>query len=781
MKKLLLFLGFLPFLIQAQSSCPIGTHEIIIEINPDNFPTETSWEIKNQAGLTWSSGNEIGDTLCLFDTLGCMSFTIYDSYGDGICCNYGLGSYLLVFDNDTLRIGGEYGYSEQTSMNCDPGETCQDPIMVDTLSYIAPARNSWYSFKPPIPGMYDISTCDTLNSCDTRLWVYENCPSNPTDPTNMQTILYNDNSTCGLLAVINGALDSSKTYLIRIGDDGVSCSDSIHFSIDYNGPISGCTDPLACNYNPLATVSDTCYYLPNPLCGLPDLRVVRDDILSSITLSTTPGDFCEVQEGCMNGYGTRTVIEFTTTIENIGTEDYHIGDPTTDPSQFSFDNCHGHAHYEGYAKYSLIDDLGNWLPIGSKNGFCVMDLSCPSPIIEKYNCGNMGITAGCKDIYSNGVGCQLVDITDIDSGDYTLRVEVNWDHSPDRLGRYELTYDNNAADVCIHVAIDASGQRSFSLLPTCDPWLDCAGTPEGTAVRDCNGVCNGSNKHGDLDVNLTQEMLDVSAYTQGILDASIAVSSCTDLHADTQITVFDAALLQKCVQQGSPTNEACVFPRGVLNPTSGVTLTAKNFNWTDLYFDVYITNPLQNVLGYEYTISGATIVNVKDILIDAEASVTPEFNVGGLKVIGLAYTDSTISKNYIPTAMSRVYFNPTGGTVCIDEIIHIVSEDFELVNTSINSDSCQSLTVSSKTFDPKNFMIVYPNPSRGLFSIECNFSDEATTLPVFVYNVMGERVLTQRIPNHQMTKLDLQKLPKGMYTLEVSGVHRKHMKQIVIQ
>jgi hypothetical protein len=68
----------------------------------------------------------------------------------------------------------------------------------------------------------------------------------------------------------------------------------------------------------------------------------------------------------------------------------------------------------------LYDQLGNPMPqIGFKNGFCVLDLECSGGGTAKYGCGNMGITAGCGDIYSSGLslsvdrynGCTLPAIT----------------------------------------------------------------------------------------------------------------------------------------------------------------------------------------------------------------------------------------------------------------------------------------------------------------------------------------------------------------------------------
>ena len=43
---------------------------------------------------------------------GGYQFTIYDSYGDGICCLVGEGSYSLYVDDELIGSGGDFGYSE---------------------------------------------------------------------------------------------------------------------------------------------------------------------------------------------------------------------------------------------------------------------------------------------------------------------------------------------------------------------------------------------------------------------------------------------------------------------------------------------------------------------------------------------------------------------------------------------------------------------------------------------------------------------------------------------
>ena len=61
---------------------------------------------------------------------GCYNFTINDSYGDGICCAYGNGSYTVTSSEGTEASGGSFTSSETTNfcVGGPPPPTCTDGI-----------------------------------------------------------------------------------------------------------------------------------------------------------------------------------------------------------------------------------------------------------------------------------------------------------------------------------------------------------------------------------------------------------------------------------------------------------------------------------------------------------------------------------------------------------------------------------------------------------------------------------------------------------------------------
>lgn len=109
--------------LSIKSAVPSCT-DVNLSITFDNYPEETSWDIKNSSNVTVASGGTYasqadGSTLniplCL--NSGCYTLTMYDAYGDGICCAYGNGSYTLTNSSTSvvLASGGSFASSQSTS------------------------------------------------------------------------------------------------------------------------------------------------------------------------------------------------------------------------------------------------------------------------------------------------------------------------------------------------------------------------------------------------------------------------------------------------------------------------------------------------------------------------------------------------------------------------------------------------------------------------------------------------------------------------------------------
>ena len=380
------------------AQCPTGTRALRLEINPDQFYGEISWSITDFDGAAvWHKGKLSFDSLHIFNYClpgdGCAVFRIRDEYGDGIKPD---GFYRLYLDNALVfeNKDGGFGRGEDVFVGCAPGGYCSDAIPADTgLLKPVTGPEAWYRFTPPENATYELSICINTGGCSSKIWVYDRCKDILLTNNQTGAIFFAD-AGCPGGAAATLFLAKGRTCYFRIRQQ---CPQQVPATLRYIGPVIGCTNPAACNYNPLATVGDTCYFPGSPSCtDGPDLMLREDTLRSQLRLNfIANAQPCAVNEGCLRGSKDRDVLEFTTHIQNIGNRDYFIGPPPTDTSvhdpRFYWDVCHQHWHFRGYAEYMLFDAAGRRIPAGSKIGFCVFDRECNNGGFGKFSCQNMVI------------------------------------------------------------------------------------------------------------------------------------------------------------------------------------------------------------------------------------------------------------------------------------------------------------------------------------------------------------------------------------------------------
>ncbi|GLR16350.1 hypothetical protein GCM10007940_09650 [Portibacter lacus] len=132
---------------------PLECNKLFLTINFDDYPADISWVLRNaETSETVMNSVYYPNTLantslhvstCVPD--GTYSFSIDDSYGDGLCCNEGTGSYTLTSTYEDLIISnGQLGSGETTE------------ILVNNSNYrfIGPGSNwydpaNWNKLDPP--------------------------------------------------------------------------------------------------------------------------------------------------------------------------------------------------------------------------------------------------------------------------------------------------------------------------------------------------------------------------------------------------------------------------------------------------------------------------------------------------------------------------------------------------------------------------------------------------------------------------------------------------------
>merc|ERR1712060_497895 len=135
----------------------------VLELTTDNYPGETAWGIENSSGDQLYNGSGYSDKNTLYTVNMCLEvddyfFKITDTYGDGICCSYGQGGYVIKVDGTEVLSGGEFGDSETKvfSVNAPPtapvSPPTASPVTAPTASPVtAPAPTPHPTGKAPTP------------------------------------------------------------------------------------------------------------------------------------------------------------------------------------------------------------------------------------------------------------------------------------------------------------------------------------------------------------------------------------------------------------------------------------------------------------------------------------------------------------------------------------------------------------------------------------------------------------------------------------------------------
>jgi len=147
---------------------PCGAGATVLELTTDKYPSETSWNIKRSSGDEIYNGSGYSDKNTLHRIDMCLetdeyTFTIEDSYGDGICCSYGSGGYKIKVNGEEVKSGGEFRSSETVIFS-----VTSSPVAPPTTALVNSPNIYCSNFQTP--WMYqrniDCTTFNLDNKCN---------------------------------------------------------------------------------------------------------------------------------------------------------------------------------------------------------------------------------------------------------------------------------------------------------------------------------------------------------------------------------------------------------------------------------------------------------------------------------------------------------------------------------------------------------------------------------------------------------------------------------------
>ncbi|MFN0031950.1 MAG: T9SS type A sorting domain-containing protein [Flavobacteriales bacterium] len=287
-----------------------GLTNITISITPGIFPNEVSFTIVDESGIVVFISSPILPnqnnfaSLCLPD--GCYTVMMYDSFGDGWNNALLVISYNGIATTYTLNTGTTgVGYFSINTEGCDTSVNsgCTDPNAdnYDETALLDDGSCEYSGCTDPNAINYnaqattDDGSCEYCNGEGSVLATLYVCTFS--NGSQVELVITDDEGNvvaevaglsngqiyyetlclmqgvCYTATMINNTgpfgwyngyfwINAGGVQIINASPDANAASQSIQFSIDGTcGPIAGCTDPNASNFNPDATLNDgSCIY-----------------------------------------------------------------------------------------------------------------------------------------------------------------------------------------------------------------------------------------------------------------------------------------------------------------------------------------------------------------------------------------------------------------------------------------------------------------------------------------------------------------------------------------
>jgi hypothetical protein len=374
-----------------ESDFTVGSVEFTMEVITDQFGSETTWELRNQLGQLVAEGGPYEDqaspgaypqpieSVCL--TNSCYQLTVFDQSQNGMCCQFGNGSYTFSDSEGNLEFSGSSfgasdvnsdclnitipGCTNQVACNYDPDATEDDGSCIligDSCDDGLPnTSNDTINADCVCEGTEEVLGCTDINACnydsnaevDDGSCILIGDPCDDGDATTVGDEI-NANCVCEGQTVPgctnsnacnydpNATVDDGSCLIVGEScDDGdaTTVGDEINASCDCEGQtVPGCTNSTACNYDPNATVDDGSCLIVGDTCDDGDATTVGDEINASCNCEgeTVPG--CTNSTAC-NYDPNATVDDGSCILIGDSCDD---GDPTTVGDEINAScNCEG--------------------------------------------------------------------------------------------------------------------------------------------------------------------------------------------------------------------------------------------------------------------------------------------------------------------------------------------------------------------------------------------------------------------------------------------------------
>ena len=771
-----------------------GDATMNVYIDFDNYPGETSWNLYDEElGVVVASGSgySVGVTnenYCVISS-HCYEFTIYDAYGDGICCSYGSGSYSVNYFGEEVASGGSFGSSESTSIDAVLDLTFDEEMWFCTGESIVWDTNGIGIFSHQ-PGEIDNQTPGTTNvtytinegsGCELSTSFDIIVVDNTIDITNDdivicagETVEFPEGYGSFEPETIDNLTPATTTVTYTI-NEGMSCENSTSFDVTVN-PIPEiditCEDLSFCLNNSVELPTGSGTFSPasidNTIPGITSVTYTTtpnaegcvdscsfDVEIINTVIDITPEDiivclgqeivFPEGENGIYNPTSVDNMIAGTTTVN------YIVAEGTECENTISFDVTVNPLPEIDISCEDLSFCLNNSVELPTGSGtFSPASIDNTIPGITSVTYTTTPNAEGCVDSCSFDV--EIINtVIDITPEDIIVCLGQEIVFPEGENGIYNPTsVDNMIAGTTTVNYIVAEGTEcentiSFDVtvnpLPeidiACEDLVFCSSEPvefpDGTGVFEPNEVI-------DPVTNITYTTLPSDEACVNVCEFTIEV-----INDEIDITADDIFVCQ---------GEVIEFPTGM----------------NGIYNPVSVDNTIVGTTTVQYVVADET---------DCENIV--EFDV---TVLELPTVEISVDENYLLSTEAvgslQWYFNDNAIDGAVDNTYQCTEDgDYYLIVVADNSCSAQSNTISvSGTFSDLvalEEVEIYPNPASNQITIT-----NAQNSELYIYNIAGQLIKTIDNSDNKLD-IDISNLADGLYTIKIVKDGIVLIKRIMIE
>ncbi len=362
---------------------PTPCVQTVVSINLDQYPEETSWDIKDSLGNVLLSGGTYPNVPdyqpqvivnCLPE--GSMTFTIYDQYGDGMAGSLWGGqdgSYYVMQCGDTLVYGNvanfgldsTHAFISDTCVPAPPVLGCMDYNYLEfdplanvsdsscaTLKIYGCIDSTMFNYDSLANSMEYIAQCpyelvlyDLVGNgwVGTTLEIYQNNDTTAfaldsgysetfyldlCAPAEVSAMLFVSQQAQGTALECGFTLTGPEGIIIEVPVATPGVAFTLYQGFTDCGTtceekVYGCMDSIAYNYVDTANVSEPCYYFPG--CIFPAYLEYHADTTNGYYTDINVQDSCIIIAvfGCMDStaYNYDTIAN----VDNGGCVDYIYG------------------------------------------------------------------------------------------------------------------------------------------------------------------------------------------------------------------------------------------------------------------------------------------------------------------------------------------------------------------------------------------------------------------------------------------------------------------------